>query len=198
MTPEQAASMHPGLWLAGTLGRQRRDGAVIRWATDPKHLVTVPCGVRWDAIAMSHSTGARVLEELLRAPEPEEIGPVLADSRFDRCYWLIPLGSFPTCKAMPSEVRLLLPGQGLEVPDPDPAPTYDPGSAGDVLQPVTWEHWPATNGTLTPPRRLVSLLTGLRQTRTSHCLAATIRRPGAGPRRSLPPRTHPPQRKSTS
>ena len=190
--------MPPGLWLAGTLGRQRRDEVVIRWATDSQYLVTLPSGVRWDAIAMSRSTGARVLEELLRAPEPTEIGPVLCDSRADRCYWLIPLGSFLNCKAMPSEVRLLLPGQGIEVPDPDHAPACDPRNEGQTPQPVTWAHWPTTNGTLTPPTRLIAPLTGLRRTRTpSRCLATSVRRPEPCPPRPPHSHTHPPRHKNT-
>lgn len=188
--------MSPGLWLAGTLGRQRRDGVVIRWVNDPHHLATVPSGVRWDTIAMPHSTGARVLEELLHAPQPEEIGPVLADTRTGRSYWLIPLGSFPTCRAMPPEVELLLPGQSLQVPDPDPDPDA-PAAEEDAPQPVTWEHWPTTNGTLTPPGRLAALLTGLRRTRPpSRCPAGTIRRPGTCPRRHLHARTRPPRRRT--
>jgi hypothetical protein len=146
---------------------------------------------------MSHRAGTLALEELLRTPALEETGPVLADGRSGRCYWLIPLGSFPTCKAMPPDVSLLLPGQGVEMPDPDPDPEGDPWFERDVTQSVTWAHWPATNGTLTSPRRLVGLLTGLRQSRTpSRCSAATIRRPRTCLRRSLhsqsPSREDPP------
>ncbi|WP_344442420.1 hypothetical protein [Kitasatospora nipponensis] len=146
---------------------------------------------------MPHGTGTRVLEELLGAAQSEEVGPVLADTRYGCSYWLIPLGSFPTCRAMAPQVQLFLPGQGLQVPDPDPDPDA-PGAEGEVVPSVTWVHWPTTTGTLTHPRRLAGLLASVRRTRKpSRCLAATMRRPGACSRRPPHARTRPPWGQNT-
>jgi hypothetical protein len=155
VTLEQAAAMPRNLWLAGALGPFRRDQAVIRWVSQAHRLLEVPAGVRWDAAVLPRPVGVSLLARLTSGVARERVGPVLLDERTELTYWLTPLDSTLAVSSC-QDVRILAPGAHLAVSDPDHVCPSD-CDAGD-REPVTWAHWPSTNGILTPLGLLTSAL----------------------------------------
>jgi hypothetical protein len=147
------ASLPPGAWLAGA-DRERRHDIVIRWGWDRTWLAPLPCGVRWDALAMADALGLAVLKALRTSATCPALGPVLHDRALGLVHWLLPVevGAAARWREVDSTLQLMTGGAHLHAPDPDPEPADRRSFERE------WVSWPPVTGTLTPPDVLAAAI----------------------------------------
>ena len=158
MTPQEQTELWANLpgntWLAGAERTAGRHDIMIRWGWDPSWLAPLPCGVRWDVLAMSGGLGLAVLKALRRARTCPALGPVLHDGALSMTYWLLPVevDAEARWREVDATLQLMTRGAYLSAPDPDPDP--------EVLAPrhQEWVSWPPVTGTLTPPDVLAAAI----------------------------------------
>lgn len=152
MQAAQWALMPSAIWLAGVAGPEKHD-IVVRWGWDPEWLAPLPCGVRWDALALGDGLGLTALEALRAGDTRASLGPVLHDQGASLTFWLLPIeaGAADMWRQIAPTAQVLSTGQHLQAPDPE---------SGPGVSSARWVNWPAITGTLTPPDLLAAALQG--------------------------------------